>query len=233
MKRTASHLTIVAPPAPKKRKKSIKNRSLTPGFKRNTNGVPAKLKSTLKYAQTITLNPSAGGCAGHTFRCNSLFDPDLTGTGHQPMGFDQVSALYDRYVVTSVRIKVTQLPSSVSTTIPGMFGVILNEDNSLGAGKSLQSIFEQRNVSKTEVTGTVTSLTEPVKYSANIAQYFGHTDSIVGEDGFSARYNVNPARLCYFTLFYGQDSSIAGPKDFVVEMEYDAVFTEPKELVQS
>jgi len=230
MKRSAS-VFLTANPVPKKKKKSIKN--LTPGFKRNTNGVPAKLKTTLKYAQTITLNPSAGGCAGFTFRCNSLHDPDLTGTGHQPMGFDQLKVLYDRYTVTGSRIKMTQLPSSVSTTIPGMFGIILNEDTSLGAGKTLQSILEQRNVSKTEVTGTVTSLTHPVSYKCSIAQFFGINGSIVGEGDYSARGTVDPTRLCYFTVFYGQDSSIAGQKDFMIELEYDAVFTEPKELQQS
>jgi len=231
MKRTSSYLKIVAPPA--KKKKSSKSRSLTPGFRRNTNGVPAKLKSTLKYAETITLNPSVGGCAGYTFRCNSLHDPNYSGVGHQPMGFDQLKVLYDRYTVTGCRIKVTQVPSSVSTTIPGMFGVIMNEDSGLTAGTTLSFCLEQRNVSKTEVTGTVTSLTTPIKYSCDIAQYFGIKDSIVGEGDYSSRGTVDPTRTCYFTVFYGQDSSTAGQKDFMIELEYDAVFTEPKELAQS
>jgi len=148
------------------------------------------------------------------------------------MGFDQLKLLYARYLVTSARIKVTQVPSSVSTTIPGMFGVILNDDYSLGSGKSLQSILEQRNISKTEVTGTVTSLTTPIKYSCNLSQYFGIKD-ISSDSELSARGTVDPDRQCYFTVFYGQDSSIAGQKDFMVEIEYDCLFTEPIELAQS
>lgn len=80
MKRSASYLKIVAPKTPSKKRK--KTTSLTPGFKRIVNGVPPTLKSTLKYAQTITINPSVGGCNGHSFRINSLFDPDFTGIGH-------------------------------------------------------------------------------------------------------------------------------------------------------
>lgn len=230
MKRSAS-VFLTTNPVARKKKKSKK--SLTPGFKRSVNGVPPKLKSTLKYVTTITLNPSAGGCAGHTFRINSLQDPDYTGTGHQPMGYDQIMALYDRYTVKACRIKVTQVPASVSTTIPGMFGVILNEDTSLGAGKSLYSILEQRNVSPTEVTGTVTSLTHPIKYQCNSAQYFGKSGDITGDADMSARATVSPARAAFFTVFYGQDSAIAGQKDFLIELEYDAEFTEPKELVTS
>jgi len=149
------------------------------------------------------------------------------------MGYDQLMSLYDRYTVVGCRIKVTQLPSAVTTTIPGMFGVILNDDSSLGSGKTLQSILEQRNVSPTEVTGTVTSLTNSVKYAANVAQYFGHKGNIVAENGFSAQDGFNAGREAYFTVFYGQDSATAGQKDFMVELEYDAVFSEPAELIQS
>ncbi len=42
----------------------------------------------------------------YVFRLNSLYDPDLTGTGHQPYGFDQFAALYSRYKVDRVHIDV-------------------------------------------------------------------------------------------------------------------------------
>ena len=38
---------------------------------------------------------------------NSLFDPNRTGTGHQPYGFDQLSTFYNRYYVTGSKMTVT------------------------------------------------------------------------------------------------------------------------------
>ena len=41
----------------------------------------------------------SNGIAKQYMRMNSLFDPDQTGTGHQPYYFDQFAALYNRYTV--------------------------------------------------------------------------------------------------------------------------------------
>lgn len=38
---------------------------------------------------------------------NSLFDPDLSAVGHQPYGFDQLAALYNRYRVISATVNFT------------------------------------------------------------------------------------------------------------------------------
>ena len=58
----------------------------------------------LVYTDTILLS-STGSVAfnTHTFRANSVFDPDWTGAGHQPTRFDQLAALYQRYEVLKSR----------------------------------------------------------------------------------------------------------------------------------
>ncbi len=53
-------------------------------------------------------------------RLNSLYDPDLSGVGSQPVGFDQWSAFYNRYRVisTNVQIRVeNRLSASESLTL--------------------------------------------------------------------------------------------------------------------
>jgi len=37
---------------------------------------------------------------------NSLYDPDLTGTGHQPYGYDQLKVFFQNYLVTEVTIEM-------------------------------------------------------------------------------------------------------------------------------
>ena len=66
--------------------------------------VPLKMAATLLYSDQITLNPAAGTVSKHVFSANGLFDPNITGVGHQPRGFDQYMALYNHYTVIGARI---------------------------------------------------------------------------------------------------------------------------------
>lgn len=74
----------------------------------------------LKYRQNISLNPTtdalgAGGSNTWAFSFNSMFDPDHTGTGNQPMYYDNYASLYGRYKVSFAKIKVTVVNHSVNT----------------------------------------------------------------------------------------------------------------------
>jgi len=61
-------------------------------------GPPDRLRITLKYSQIVTHTGSPGP-AGQVFAVNSCFDPDVSGTGHQPSFYDWLTAAYNRYCV--------------------------------------------------------------------------------------------------------------------------------------
>lgn len=42
----------------------------------------------------------------HQFSLNSLYDPDITGAGHQPRYFDQWGGFYDRYRVNGAKLEL-------------------------------------------------------------------------------------------------------------------------------
>lgn len=61
----------------------------------------------MRYCTKLVINPGiAGITAENFFSANGLFDPDVSGVGHQPLGFDQIMPLYDHYVVTKACMKV-------------------------------------------------------------------------------------------------------------------------------
>jgi hypothetical protein len=70
---------------------------------------PPRFSANLTYMGKHTLTAGSSGLFGveQVYRLNSLFDPDFTGTGHQPYGFDQIAALYDQYKVNAVSLKLT------------------------------------------------------------------------------------------------------------------------------
>lgn len=59
----------------------------------------------LKYAEYFTLDVGVGGLGlGHAFRLNSLYDPNFSGTGHQPMGYDELATYYKNTMVIGAKV---------------------------------------------------------------------------------------------------------------------------------
>lgn len=76
----------------------------------------------LQYVQDISLNPTPnalgpGGTNVWQFSANSLYDPDVTGVGHQPMFFDNFMQVFWRYRVNYAQIVVTVVNTSVNTSV--------------------------------------------------------------------------------------------------------------------
>jgi len=53
----------------------------------------------MDYCDQISIQPDA--FEPHLFRANSIFDPDFTGVGHQPLSHDQYALRYSQYRVVS------------------------------------------------------------------------------------------------------------------------------------
>lgn len=66
------------------------------------------------YAFSSSYNPSA-----QLWRANSLFDPDQSGVGHQPLGFDQYSAFYANYQVNGFSITL-DIRNDAAVSIKGV-----------------------------------------------------------------------------------------------------------------
>lgn len=96
------------------------------------NPFPDRTLTKLKYVDRISLAAGGSAPANHYFRCNSLFDPDLTGVGHQPLGFDEYAKLYSHYVVHSAFIEVIFTgPDNVGANAEKahIVGITINNDS--------------------------------------------------------------------------------------------------------
>lgn len=68
--------------------------------------VPDRLFVKLKYQERISLSNTTGALSSYLFSGNSIYDPNHTGTGAQPAGFDQWAAFYNRYTVRGSKMSV-------------------------------------------------------------------------------------------------------------------------------
>lgn len=90
-------------------------------------------KAVLHYIDDISLDPKPNnlGSTGSNvwqFSANSLYDPDTTGVGHQPMYFDNFMEVYQRYRVNFAIITVTVVNHFVNTSVDHG-GVITTQPN--------------------------------------------------------------------------------------------------------
>lgn len=60
------------------------------------------VRVTLPFYSQQTLT-AATPSAWYTYSLNNVYDPDVSGTGEQPLGFDQYAQFYGRYRVLGVR----------------------------------------------------------------------------------------------------------------------------------
>lgn len=74
--------------------------------------VPARFITKMKYAEAVTV--STPGLGIYKWNLNSLWDPNRTGIGHQPYGFDSLAALYNRYRVISCKYVLSAISNDAN-----------------------------------------------------------------------------------------------------------------------
>lgn len=189
---------------------------------------------TMKYVDTISINPPTGLAASHIFSANGIFDPDITGTGHQPLGRDEWEKFYDHYTV--IGAKCTAQFFSDSTSPPSgnaMVGVLLKSNTT--SIPSLSTIMEQSNTAP-KMLSTVSGIgIQKVVKGFSAKRFFG-LQSIKDNRGLvGASFASNPSEQAYFHVYItpsgGSDDVI--PTSVIVQIEYTCLLTERKALVAS
>lgn len=182
------------------------------------------------YAQQLTA--AAGFTASRFFIANGLFDPDISGSGHQPMGFDQMMALYTTYTVMRATLTITGLPESNGTC----FGIYLSPDTtSITDPIRLIENGLMKFIHLSPNSGAVNRIGS-VSMSCDIPAYFGRPRgrTLLNDDNLAGTSGANPFEGVYFGIcawcFY---SSAAVIVDYDVMLTYDAIFHEPRKLTVS
>lgn len=197
------------------------NRGLS--FVNGISGFPDSLRTTLKYHQDIGISSASGAVAGNTFRANSLYDPDETGTGHQPMYFDQLAAVYGRYQVVASTIRVCFTPvTETAGTSDWLFGIVGQSTNGLSSNPN--TLCEAGHSCYKVVNGRVggpNQCTLYLKYTPEACLGVTHKDTDVG-----ALVSTNPDQS-YKLIPWGADMSASGTTNAVasVDITFDVVFS--------
>jgi len=193
---------------------------------RNANGGPWPLKKTCQLVYSDQINVSINTGRGlWTFTANGLYDPDITGTGHQPLYFDQLMELYNHYTVTSSRIEIR--PFGLGST--GLLGALYIDDDTTQTTPAETAAERPGAVSQLWTTNATGSMILAKNWSA--FQIFG--PNVENNALFRGNSSANPTEQSYFALSFLDPALGTFTQSFHVQITYTAVFSEQKTIAGS
>lgn len=195
-------------------------------------GFPPARTVRLRYVEEISLNSPTAGVAYHMFSANGMYDPNVTGTGHQPRGFDQNMVMYDHYTVTDS--KITILPASNTTVnLDPCYYDVHCQDSVAATVTSYIDLFEKRQASgMLQTAGLITGRNpQPITRYFNTAKFFNKTAKALPNSDLSGTASSQPAEQAYWAVYA---ASVGGNDpvvfNFLVQIDYVAVLTEMKSI---
>lgn len=215
-----------------KKKQYRKRRNRRSNYIAKNPGIPTNMKVKLIYSENaISLNPSVGGLAAvHTFRCDSAFDPNSTGVGHQPMGWDQYTALYKNYKVIASRFQVTFFPTT-GETVGAIVGVSRRRDGTTISNANQYIEYGATRYANLGVGENAAPKTVRLGYSAAKQ----HGQPWRSNEDIEAPVTASPTGSATYMHIFAQpvDTSDMSILYCNVRVEYLIQFTEPANTSQS
>jgi len=201
-----------------------------------TVGFPKTTMVKLRYVDYATLNPGIYTVGTAIFKANGCYDPNTSGTGHQPMGFDQWASFYNHYIV--VGAKITAVLNTSSTVYSGcIFGINLNDD--LTMSTDIGTVMEQ-GLSKFKMANfnTTSGSGNGIRVSKGFSckKFFQVTNPLDSLSRLGALTTADPTDTANFIVFFGAppgDGNDFASINATVTIEYIVIFSEPKDLPQS
>lgn len=190
---------------------------------------PPRVTKKLRYATSASLSCSAvGTVSGRVYSANGLFDPDVTGTGHQPMGFDQMMLSYDHYYVTASKIEVLFKNISASTV-----NVAIRTDADVVITTSADTLLESGMLLSETLEAKSTYGSAKRLQSAVSIRKFQGVDDVLDVVELRGTVAANPVEGTFFHVVTWDPTLNGGTVSVEVIMEFTAVFTEPRLITPS
>lgn len=190
-------------------------------------GFPDELKCTLCYVENNIQFVTVPSPAAQVFRINSLFDPNLTGTGHQPKFFDQITpSIYSLYCVTACRVEAYAIQQASATMQRLSYGY---SDSNISTDTQ-ESLAEDRWFKNADISGSNgNGLRKCILPSISIAKLLGQPSLETDSNSYCA-YNANPVDVAFYIFkTTTMDGATASDLSVTFKIFFNCIF---KELTQ-
>jgi len=182
----------------------------------------------MRYATTVRLDASTLNPVSFNFyNASSIFDPDQTGVGHQPMGHDEMAQIYNHYRVLSSSIRATFLSNNISSTGHQVCGILVAPDTTTVVG-DFDSIRERRQGKYRITSGETSAATVSAGYNAK-RMFPGSVANL------NAAFGASPSEAAFFCVYTTSANPVvdASTCDVVITIQYKVLMWERRKLAQS
>jgi hypothetical protein len=201
-----------------------------PGLVNTTFSVMGRRRNaTLRYNDSVAVSGTFTA-GGQVWGLNCLYDPNITSTGTQPMGFDQMMAFFEHYTVTSCRIKMTLQNQTAGANAQ----VWIRVDGDVTLVTDVYRLGEL-GMTTTLILAPfgVAGAIAVVEKTISIGSFMSVRD-LLEEFEMRGTIAANPAEAVYLhTMIANPNGGTTVTVMTYVTMEFKAVFTEPRNLVRS
>lgn len=189
--------------------------------------IPQRFITKMKYSEQV--NTDANG--QYRFNLNSIYDPNSTGTGHQPYGYDTLSTLYNRYRVISCGWRIQVNWQANQNAQPVLVGAIpANESLTFLSLAELRENPRAKYINQNYGAETIALTGKsyiPSLVGRNKAQY-------MADDRYQALMTASPNELAILNVVTGPNG-LDSPASATIQivLEYTVEFFDIKHLAQS
>lgn len=194
-------------------------------------GIPRVRRTRMRYCDSMVLTSTTGSLASYVFCANGMFDPNITGVGHQPMGYDQMSGSFNHYCVSGAKITVTQNSANSGAGNPTIMGVYLTDSTSVPYSSWQEFKEANKGSSKVIQGGNTRPVTVTSKFSAK--KFYNIADLKDNFQRLGAANDANPTEKALFTIWFQTLNGTSATYAFNVTIEYIAHWGEPRDINQS
>lgn len=188
----------------------------------------------LPYSQYLSVGASVGVSAPQQYKINSIYDPDLTGSGNQPLGRDTWAGIYNYYKVleSHVTISVTEITDDSTGAVtanqqPSLVGwmadLVAAPPSSLNTWL-MTSMASGNNETQKFCTPVISDIingrgskTNVFTYKWDASQF--DTSIIDNAKNEWTPVTTDPANINYFSLIYFNPNGAATTRTIVIKTD--------------
>lgn len=182
---------------------------------------------TMRYQERFDINPTTGVPGSYILSANGLYDPNVTGTGHQPRGFDQLMAMYRHYEVKEALVELWLDPQDLTTNSI----IALSARSNANPVTSRDDMMEHRTALIKGISGSDGG---PAVAYHKIAVKPSDFIGLKNDDQLRGHVNANPGYQVYVHINTLPIPNVdAQTMHFQARITYKVKLSEPKEPVSS
>lgn len=212
----------------KRRRRTYKRKSVIP---RGVSGVPPNCPIRMRYCKEGYLGSTSGILNSVFFAMNDIWDPEVAAGGHQPMGFDQMAALYNRYLVLGSKITITFYDNAASHSSPAVVGACMTDGTVAPYIVNTSYIEAKRGQWRTITGGARIPIKVTCKYSPK--KYWGIKDVKDQHEKIGGAVVGSPDSRAYCMVWVQCTDGGTQTLSATYVIDYLVQFTEPKDIAAS